>query len=211
MRGSLQETRAKDLPPSWGLESRKGTLEQELGTPPPLYLSPQPGNAAQDATQHRLPSSGRSPHLAPMTAAAPGSKAAWVPHLVLSSSRPRQSSQLGKRGLRPTGSHLPRPHRPGPEPRGEPLPRAASAAPLGSAGGILKSRAKGAAPARERAARGGAAPAPLPVRLWAGGSSASTSALDQLYSRRPGLPPGVWPPAPEIAARCLQPFSIAKP
>ena len=52
-----------DLPPSRGLKSRKGTLEQELGTPPPLYLSPQPGNAAQDRMR-RTPLNTASPPLA---------------------------------------------------------------------------------------------------------------------------------------------------
>ena len=62
-----------DLPPSRGLKSRKGTLEQELGTPPPLYLSPQPGNAAQDRMRRTPLNTASPPHLAPMTAAAPGS------------------------------------------------------------------------------------------------------------------------------------------
>lgn len=114
------ETRATDLPPSQGLESRKGTLEQELGTPLPLCLSPQPGNAAQDATQHHS-------LLWPLaTPRADDSGGAWAP--TLSSLAPALGGvQLGKRGRAPSHrvpdprgfpSHLPRPHRPGPRPRG---------------------------------------------------------------------------------------------
>lgn len=94
MRGSLQETWDTDPPPSRSLRSRKPILEQEIGAPLPLYLSPEPREAlrgVQDATQHCVPSTGRLRHLAPLTAPAPGPKANSGPHIV-----PSISPALGR-------------------------------------------------------------------------------------------------------------------